>query len=180
MMDEQLADENSLPLPKDKAALLARIEAARTALDRSISQLNDAQLVAAGGDDGWSVKDHVAHLATWEAGIAALLQHRPRYAAMGVDEATYLDSDADALNAIFYEQKKRRSLADVLSFFRDAQHQLLGALATLTDADLFLTYSHYQPDEPGEDSGEPILRWIAGNSYDHYAEHQEWIEALTV
>ena len=47
-----------------------------------------------------------------------------------------------------------------------------------SDADLRKTYSHYQPDEPGEDSGEPIMRWVAGNTYEHYAEHQEWIEAL--
>jgi hypothetical protein len=66
----------------------------------------------------------------------------------------------------------------VLAALRDGQQQLLDALDGLTDADLFKTYSHYQPDEPGKDSGAPILGWIAGNTYAHYAEHQGWIQAL--
>ena len=55
---------------------------------------------------------------------------------------------------------------------------MLTTLAGLSDEDLFKTYSYYQPDEPGDDSGDPILNWIMGNTYEHYAEHQAWIEAL--
>ena len=51
-------------------------------------------------------------------------------------------------------------------------------LAGLSDADLLKTYRHYQPDEPEENSGAPIIGWIAGNTYEHYAEHQAWVEAL--
>ena len=173
-MDNQLTE----PLPRDKAQLLERIQRARAALEQTISQLSAAQLVAPGPYEGWSVKDHLAHLAIWEQGLAALLQGRPRYAAMHVDEETYLSADTDGLNAIIYQHNKDRSLAEVLAAFRQAHQQTLAALAGLTDADLFKTYSHYQPDEPGEDSGEPILRWIAGNTYEHYAEHQAWIQAL--
>jgi len=168
-------------LPKDKAEALARIDRARAALDQTIGAVSEAQLVAPGPYQGWSVKDHLAHLATWEAGLAALLRKQHRYAAMGlddVDEETVLSSDADALNAIIYARTKNRSLADVRGALRDAQKQLLEALATVSNEDLRKTYSHYQPDEPGEDSGAPILEWIAGNSYDHYAEHQRWIEEL--
>ena len=177
-MDEQLLDENTQPLPEDKAELLKRIGLARTALEETIRPLSDAKLVAPGPYEGWSVKDHLAHLATWEQGMAALLQQRPRYAAMGVDEKTYLSADADGLNAVIYQNHKDRSPAEVRAALREAQHDLLAALAGLSDADLFRTYSHYQPDEPGKDSGEPILNWIAGNSYEHYAEHQVWIEAM--
>jgi len=172
---------NERPLPEDKADALERIERARAALDQTIAALSEAQLVAPGPHEGWSVKDHLAHLATWEAGLAALLRKQHRYAAMGVDdvdEETALSSDADALNAIIYARTKNRSLADVRGALRDAQQLLLEALAALSEDDLRKTYSHYQPDEPGEDSGEPILGWIAGNSYDHYAEHQRWIEEL--
>lgn len=45
-------------------------------------------------------------------------------------------------------------------------------------ADLFRTYSYFQPDEPGEDSGRPIIAWIIGNTYEHYDEHRAWIEEL--
>ncbi len=33
-------------------------------------------------------------------------------------------------------------------------------------------------DEPGEDSGSPIVGWITGNTYYHYDEHSLLIEAL--
>jgi hypothetical protein len=110
---------------------------------------------------------------------------------MGFDEPLPSGSDTDSeqlieagayegwsVNEIIYERTKDRSLADVRSDLGRAQQELLAALAGLTDADLQRTYSHYQPDEPGEDSGAPVLEWIAGNSYEHYEEHLEWIEAL--
>lgn len=176
-MDEQLSDYESGSLPRDKAELLDRIQQTRAALEQTISQLNDAQLVAPGAASGWSVKDHLAHLAVWELSLAALLQRYPRHAAMEVDEATYL-CGADAINEIVYQRNKDRSLAEVLAAFRQAHQQVLAALDRLTDADLFKTYSQYQPDEPGEDNGEPILKWVAGNTYEHYAEHHAWLQAL--
>lgn len=178
MIDEQLTDEASLPPPGNKAELLERVERARAALEQTIGRMSDAQLVAPGPDGGWPVKDHLAHLAAWEQSLAALLQGRPRHAAMGVDEETYLSAGADGINAMVYQQSKDRSLAEVRVAFGQAHQQVLATLAGLTGADLFKTYSHYQPDEPGRDSGAPIVGWIAGNTYEHFAEHQAWIAAL--
>ena len=176
-MDEQLTDDESQPLPKDKAELLERIQLGRAALEATIGRLSDEQLVEPGPPDGWSVKDHLFHVAAWERSLPALLQGRPRYAAMNVDEKTYVRSE-EALNALIFQHNKGRSLSEALADFEQAHQDLLGVLAGLTDADLFRTYSQYQPDEPGEDSGAPIVGWIAGNSYEHYAEHQAWVEVL--
>ncbi|MCH8850721.1 MAG: ClbS/DfsB family four-helix bundle protein [Chloroflexi bacterium] len=176
-MDEQLSENDATTLPKDKAELLERIRRARAGLEQTIGLLSPDQIVAPGAAAGWSVKDHLTHIAVWEMGLAALLQRRPRYAAMDVDEATYRRG-ADATNETIYERNKGRSAPDVLGDFRRAHQELLAALGGLTEADLRRTYSYYQPDEPGEDSGAPIVRWIAGNTYEHYDEHREWIEAL--
>jgi len=97
---------------------------------------------------------------------------------MHLDADTYFNGDADAVNAIIYQRNADRSLAKVRTDFAQGQRDLLDALAPLTDADLLKAYSHYQPDEPGEDGGEPIVNWIVGNTYGHYAEHRAWIEAL--
>jgi hypothetical protein len=162
----------------DKAALLERIRQARSTLEQSVGRLSGERLVAP-GPGGWSVKDHLAHLVTWEQSLVALLERRPRYIAMGLDEATYLANEADGLNAIFYQRSKDRPLPEVLDDFHQSHRHLLEVIDGLSEDDLYQTYSHYQPDEPGEDSGEPILNWIAGNTYEHYAEHQGWIEALS-
>jgi hypothetical protein len=174
-MDEGL-DTQPAVLPQTKADLIGRIAQARAALDLLIAPLSDEELVAPGPDDGWSVKDHLAHLAAWERGIVALLQRRPRYEAMGLDRETYLGArTADDVNAVLYERAKDLPLAGVLDDLRETQTALLDALAPLSDGDLARTYSHYQPDEPGTDSGEPVTKWIAGNTYEHYAEHVAWL-----
>ncbi|GAB4335609.1 MAG: hypothetical protein Kow0010_23150 [Dehalococcoidia bacterium] len=36
----------------------------------------------------------------------------------------------------------------------------------------------YLPDEPGEETGAPIVGWIAGNTCAHYEEHLAWISDL--
>ena len=177
-MDEQLIDSDSQPLPRNKKELLERIQSHRSPLEQTISQLSDSQLAAPGLTSDWSVKDHLAHLAVWEVSLAALLRHEPRHAAMKVDETSYLRG-ADAINEIVYQHNRERSLGEVLVHFRKSHQQVLAALDGLTKSDLFRTYSYYQPDEPGEDSGEPILAWIAGNTYEHYAEHHALIQAIS-
>ena len=164
--------------PQTKSELLAQMAEAQAALEQTLTQLSEAQLASADAQSGWAIKDHLAHLAAWEIGIAALLQHRPPWKAMGLDEATVASHETDDLNAIIHRQNKDRSLAEVRAYFHEAHQQMLTTLAGLSDEDLFKTYSYYQPDEPGDDSGDPILNWIMGNTYEHYAEHQTWIEAL--
>jgi hypothetical protein len=170
-----MSDETRL---QTKSELLARMAEARTALEQILSRLSEVQLTARDAQSGWAIKDHLAHLAAWELGIAALLQHRPRWEAMGLDKVTVASHETDELNEIIYRQNEDRSLAEVRAYFHEAHQQMLTTLASLSDADLLKTYSYYQPDEPGDDSGDPILNWIMGNTYEHYAEHQAWIEAL--
>lgn len=170
--------DDSQPLPRDKAELMERIDGARGLLLETIGRLSEAQLVEPGLFDGWSVKDHLSHVATWERSLAALLQGRPCYAAMNVDRHTYASGDTDAVNALIFLHTKDRSLSEALADFEQAHTELLGVLAGLSDADLLRTYRHYQPDEPGSDSGAPVIGWIAGNTYEHYAEHQTWVEAV--
>lgn len=163
--------------PTTTAELLARIERSRRALDSVLSNLSDDQLTAPGPAGGWSVKDHLTHLTAWEAGIAALLRKKPRYEAMGIDAATFRN-DEDRLNAIIHEQKKERPLDDVRAAFTSTQREMAETISALSDEDLQRTYSYYQPDEPGEDSGDPIVGWITGNTCDHYDEHRGYIEEL--
>ena len=46
----------------------------------------------------------------------------------------------------------------------------------MSDADLRKPYSHFQPKDP-EKKG-PVIGWVAGNTYEHYAEHIGWIDQL--
>ena len=166
-------------MPQPKAELIARVEAGYAALEDRLSHLSEAQLSARRTLTGWSIKDHMAHLAAYVYGMAALLRREPRWAAMQLDEKLVRDSQSDdEVNAVIYQQYKDRSTSEVRAAFRDAHQQMLKALNNLTDADLFKTYADYQPHDPDANKKDPVIGWIIGNTYEHYAEHRPWMEEL--
>ena len=127
---------------------------------------------------GWSTKDHVAHLIYWERSMDYLLNGRPRHAGLGVEQDTYLSHDVDAINDAIYSQHRERSWEAVRVELDEVHAALLETLRRTGWDRLHLTYSHYAPDEPGEETGDPIVYWIAGNTFFHYDMHRDWIEAL--
>ncbi len=160
--------------PATVSELFLRIARGRAPLEEWIATLGAAKLTAP-GKDGWAIKDHLAHLAAWEASTAALVRGESRYAAMGVNLGKLAPNDFDAINQQIYAQHKDKSVEEVLKFFHSAHAELLGQIAKMADADLLKPYSHFQPNEKRDDSGSPILGWIIGNTYGHYEEHIEWI-----
>ncbi len=157
--------------PRDKADLLARIDASWTSLQGFIDSTDPESLTAVRDAEGWSVADHLSHIAAWERAMLYLLQGRPRHEGLGVDERIYLDGGFDELNAAIRDQTKDRSLDEALADLRWTHEQFLGQLDRLTDGDLRQPYCHFLPDEPGADTGEPILWRLCGNTAEHFAEH---------
>lgn len=162
--------------PKNKQETLVVMAREREALDQVLAGLTDAQMTAP-GKDGWSIKDHLMHLAAWEQGIVALLNKRSRYAAMGLSRDEWRNKNGDEMNALIHERNKARSLANVRAAFHDSHQQMLEVLNRLTEEDLHKPYSHYAPEEPSDDK-RPVFAWIAGNTFGHYAEHREWIQQM--
>ena len=161
-----------------KAEMLRRIEEGYKSFNQLISTWTDEQLTKP-GPEGWSVKDHLAHLAAWEAGIVALLRKENLWEAMGVDKDVLSKiEDEDEQNALIHDHDQHLSLAEVRAAFEDAHQQLVSTINKLTDADLVKSYRHFQPDEPGDDDGQPIWPRIVGHSYGHYEDHTPWIKAI--
>lgn len=162
--------------PTAKMALIRQLEKHWSELTTFVAGLSLEQLERHDAA-GWTIKDHLAHLIPWAAGIAALLNRQPRWLAMGLD-APPAEGEIDAINAQFHAHRADQPLHTVLIELTQTHHQMLGMLAKLTDADLHQTYSHYQPDEPGDESDAPILYWVEGNTWAHYQEHLAWMRAL--
>jgi L-alanine-DL-glutamate epimerase-like enolase superfamily enzyme len=162
-----------------KATLLAQIDSAWSELTTFVAQLNTEQLARQDGA-GWTVKDHLAHLIPWAQGMAALLKHQPRWAAMGLGEHSPTKLGIDETNARLHRQRADQPLHAILIELAATHQQMLATLAGLTDAELHQTYSYYQPQEPGRESGAPIINWVAGNTAEHYREHLAWLKELLV
>jgi hypothetical protein len=163
-----------------KAELFADIEPAWAALNAVLDRLTPTQMTAFTDAQGWTVKDHLIHLAAWERSMVFFLQGQPLHIGLGVDETLYLDleGDDDDINAAIQQQRQDLPLAEALGQFRDAHGQLMKLLGPLTDADLQKPYRHYLPNEPGDGDGPSAINLIYGNTAHHFREHLAWIEAL--
>jgi hypothetical protein len=159
-----------------KIELLERITRSRAALEKLVNALSEAQLTAP-GPEVWSVKDHLAHLAAWELGVAELLQRRNRFAAMHVEEAVKQGKSEDEVNDLIYRHCAGLSLAEVKVAFQTAHQQLVQAVEALEDADLHRPYRDYLPAGSGGPD-RPVFQWIVGNTFEHFDEHRGYIQEL--
>jgi uncharacterized damage-inducible protein DinB len=165
------------PDPRNKAELLERIEADRNALLKRLAALDEARFVAPLARGGWSVKDHVAHIAAWERYLAALLTGANRWTEMGLTGAPD-QAEADFINETIYERNKDLSARQVYAAWDAAHRQVLDALAQMSDDDLMRPFSDYVPEAAGEGVSDPVVAWVNGNTWGHYAEHEGWLEVV--
>jgi hypothetical protein len=159
--------------PATVAELVDRIQVAWATLMDVVSPLSEAQLVTAGPPDGWAVKDHLVHIADWERATTFVLRREPQSLGLGVDPPP---DDVDALNAIMYERSRALSLDEVTERARVAHAELLAEIHKLSDADLPKTRAEYGPEPDLTDR--TIIGKIAGDTYEHYADHTVWIGDL--
>ena len=131
--------------------LLKRLDTAWVALDESYAGLSEAQMTTPGVAGEWSVRDILAHVATWEEEALKYLPliiaggRPPRYASYG---------GLDAFNARMTEAKRSLSLADVLAHLAKTHRQLVAYLRIVPEEQFTTetrfrhrlrldTYSHY-------------------------------------
>ncbi len=154
---------------------LRRLDAAWSDLVADIAGYTDAQMTGPTDAAGWTVKDHAAHLFVWLDGMNAVLTGAPRIPRMGLDEATWNSGDGDIINEAIRRQHQHRPLVSVMSDLRNAHNEFRGRVAALSNTDLLRPYSDFQPGSPITD---PIVGRLAGNSFEHYAEHRPWMRAI--
>lgn len=154
------------------------IDDARSSLERVLEGRSEHELTGLHDHAGWSVKDHLDHMAAWERGMIYLLTRRPRHEGMGIDEQTWAELDEDAVNDVIKKKNQGRSLSEVMDTFHSTHREMVELLSSMSFDDLQKPYSHYDPDVDGENRDQPVLFWVFGNTAGHFDMHQEWIEAI--
>jgi hypothetical protein len=95
---------------------------------------------------------------------------------MGLPREIWDAHELDGTNGYLARATEVKSLTIVRSE-SDATHgELVMLLNSMTQADLEMPYSHYQPDDLPY-NGNPVGGWVHGNTWDHYNEHIGWLEA---
>ncbi|MFQ5578025.1 MAG: DinB family protein [Anaerolineae bacterium] len=133
--------------------LLNKIETARRRFNRHYQSLPVTALEGPDLPNGWSVKDLLGHISAWEQYLVDRLT--------GAETGPISDAEIDARNRATYQQRKDWSWQDVEA---EAQTTFVRLSATLKSL----------PPEQLDDRLTAQL--IAVNTFDHYAEHQPWLE----
>ncbi len=154
------------------AEVIGKVDKGWDELDSLARGLDDEGLSLHRTPDGWAVKDHLVHIAAWEHWLLALFEHRDKRAAMGAASA---DRDIDAINDVVYTLHRDDSVAEAIGYYRDAHARLMEVLRKQSTEDFERPYKTYF--DPGAESDEQaVLVAVAANTYDHYAEHVQWIK----
>lgn len=155
-----------------KQQLLARMHSSFRALEEVIKPLSEQQ-ISQPDDSGWAIKDHLAHIAAWELGMAEHLAGNDRFAAMQIEHPR--GRPVDEINHQIYQQNAHLTAGEALEMMRSAHQRMLQVLERLQDDDLYQPYNAFLP-EGQHGPEEPVINWIVGDSYAHFEEHTEWIQ----
>jgi hypothetical protein len=144
---------------KTKRELLAAEDAGWTEIHGVFDSLSDEQMEEPGYYlEGWSAKDLMAHIGSWQAEAVQILQQL-RY-----DTYRKADLDVDAMNQKFYEANKDLPVAMVRAEAWAARTRMLTVFNELSEIT-------------------PIAEeWFVESGPEHYAEHlprlREWADEL--
>jgi hypothetical protein len=151
--------------------LLGRIDREWARLNDLVRRMTPEQLEAP-YQDGWSPKEHLAHVTAWERYlIGTVIGGKPPAESFALDPALAGGADPgeleiDPLNELLVEASRGQSLAEVMETFHTVHGEARAAVAGIDFGDWA---------GRTRDDGRPLLDWIAGNSYDHYLEHWQWL-----
>lgn len=143
-------------MPEDKAMLLRHYAQMRAALLAAIEGLSD-ELMLETSLDGWSIKDHLAHIALWDEIRAAEVA---RIAAGNESVWRTTPAQDQTYNQLGYDLRRNLSLVQVRWELTDSRRQFMAGLTAANERAL-----------DGSLYGE------AGLMSGHEAQHAAWIQA---
>ncbi len=137
-------------------ALIAKIEASRAPLVRLYRSVPVTELLTPALTNGWSVKDLLGHIAAWEWKGAQQLTE-----ASQSEAPLQTEYEVDAVNQTTYEEQQAWEWEEAESNFSQAHQAMLEAIRRLPPARL---------------ADETVQQVIAGETWEHYAEHLPELE----
>jgi hypothetical protein len=165
------------PFPSTKGTFIKAIDESWAELQSFLRALTEVN--ASGRDkNGWTVKDHVMHIAVWEDSVAVLFRDGQRHEALGIDEAFYNEATFDEINEVIKERYSDVPLRQAVSRLNEVHGALMAEVRALTEAQLATAVRDYFPRAPRGDD-RTVIDFIYWNTGDHFTEHLPWMRRLT-
>jgi len=162
------------PIQMSKAELLLRVGRGWDRVNDYLGTLSLEQLTTPTDAGGWTVKDHVIHMAIWEDGMIAVLNGIEPADHMNIDKKIWEQGD-DPINAVIQQRYRDATWADV-QHKREAIHaNLLQKINSLSEAELNSSLREFLQSE---ESARQVWDSISGSTYLHYEEHLPWMRAI--
>ena len=155
----------------DRDELLDRTRTGWATLTNAINDLTEDGMTSAPAG-GWSGKDQLAHIATWQRIALARITGADEDALVGWTPEESATKGIDEVNARIVELNADRPLGDVRADFEDSHSELVAAVEGMSQEDLDRLHV---PDQAQRGT---FAQMIAANTFEHYEEHIPMIEAL--
>lgn len=157
-----------------KAQTLEAIRREREALKATLEPLSQDQMVEAGVEGHWSVKDILCHISAWENRMVQWLAEALGGEVPEMPGPGLTWDDMDRLNEQSYLANKDRALDDVLAESEGSYQRGLEAVQELSDE--ILT----DPDRFEWMGGATLGRLVGANTWWHYRDHhgeiRKWLD----
>lgn len=142
----------------------------RARLEALLWRIDD---VTRDGEDGWSARDHLLHIAIWQERVVGWFEQAAAGTAPERPEPGYTFDQMDELNGRDWQAGRDRSMEEVHRAFVTSYDRVEALIASLSDEEL---------NDParfpwlGSEAGVAIV----SNSYGHYADHIDALEELVL
>ena len=156
--------------------LVEAVETAWSNLEAFFSTLTEDQMAMQDGQ-GWTISDHIMHMAVWEDSVTFLFRGKPRHEALGVNEAYYLQASFDEINEKIRQDKGSMPTDEAMEQLRQAHSNLMAHVTNLSEPDLDKTVRDFFPKAPRSDERR-VIDFIYQNTGGHFLEHLEWMRTL--
>ena len=154
----------------NKLELITALEYGREAFLELFTELDDEEMLVADPKTGWSLKDILCHLTRWEAEVVKLLWQLNQ--GQKPTTAHFLGDEIDQINARWLEEDRARPLDRVLNDYHGVRVQTIRRVEAFMDQDL------NDPNRFHLLKNKAVWEWVAGDSYEHEAEHTDQVAAI--
>jgi hypothetical protein len=156
-----------------RAQLTDAIQEGRLDFDRLLNRFDADEMREAVLSNGWTVADVIAHIVVWDQRLLGWLAETAHGDDPSIPAPGYSWDDIDQLNEENRIAQQGRPIGEIMADYRASLSLIFHALEQFDDETL---NSQYFPTE-----SEPLWKFFAANTYDHYAEHTDdiiaWLEA---